>query len=185
MAPRVFLAFLLIVLFGRTVLTHAQTDTPKLEAYGGFDYVRFNVNADVSGFPPSSSYNLFGGGGQIEYNATDRFGIVGGFAGVGSVGRGVAFSYLFGPRVNFRHDKVTVFGEGLLGGFLSSAGIGRLAVENNFALGVGGGVDYALSRYVAIRPVEAQYFLTTLPDGLNDRQNSFRFSTGVAIRLSK
>jgi hypothetical protein len=29
----------------------------------------------------------------------------------------------------------------------------------------------------------AEYFLTTIPDGLNNRQNNFRFSAGVVFRF--
>jgi opacity protein-like surface antigen len=163
----------------------AQPTTARFEAYGGFDYVRFNINANVSGFPPSSSYNGFGGGGQLEYNAIDWLGIVGDFSGYGVAGHGAAFSYLFGPRANFRRGQVTPFGQVLLGGVASTSGIGRPGPENNFAMTVGGGLDYTVSKHLAVRPVQAEYFLTKIPDGLDNRQDNFRFSTGIAVRLNK
>jgi hypothetical protein len=46
-------------------------------------------------------------------------------------------------------------------------------------------VDIQVTKLIAIRPVQAEYFLTTIPDGLNSRQNSFRFSAGVVFRLGK
>jgi hypothetical protein len=46
-------------------------------------------------------------------------------------------------------------------------------------------VDIQVTKLIAIRPVQAEYFLTTIPDGLNNRQNSFRFSAGVVFRLGK
>jgi hypothetical protein len=49
----------------------------------------------------------------------------------------------------------------------------------------GGGVDIQVTKLMAIRPVQAEYFLSTIPDGLNSRQNSFRFSAGVVFRLGK
>lgn len=164
----------------------AQNEIPKLEAYGGYDYVRFNINASVSGFPPTESVNLNGGSGQLEYNPNNWLGIVGdlgGYYGSAAGERGGAFSYLFGPRVNLRRDGITPFAQVLLGGFLSSSGIGRPGPENNFAMSVGGGLDFKVSRLIAIRPVQAEYFMTTLPDSVNNRQNNFRFSTGIVFRF--
>ena len=44
-------------------------------------------------------------------------------------------------------------------------------------------MDVRVSKHVAIRPVQAEYFMTTFPDGANNRQNHFRFSAGVVLRL--
>ena len=164
----------------------AQNETPQLEVYGGYDYVRFNINANVSGFPPRESVNLNGGGGQLEYNANNWLGMVGdlgGYYGSTAGGRGGAFSYLLGPRLNLRRERITPFAQVLVGGFLSSSGIGRPGPENNFAMSAGGGLDFKVSRLIAIRPVQAEYFMTAIPDGLKDRQNNFRFSTGIVFRF--
>ncbi|MGB8774776.1 MAG: hypothetical protein WCC78_11590, partial [Terriglobales bacterium] len=58
---------LLLLLFGVAQIVKAQEQASKLEAYGGYYYVRFNVNANVPGFPSSATYNGNGGGGQLEY----------------------------------------------------------------------------------------------------------------------
>jgi hypothetical protein len=50
-------------------------------------------------------------------------------------------------------------------------------------MAAGGGVDIKLSRHFAVRPVQAEYFLSKLPDGLNNRQNRFRVSCGVVLRM--
>jgi hypothetical protein len=47
----------------------------------------------------------------------------------------------------------------------------------------GGGVDIGVTRHLAIRPAEADYFMTRLENGLNDRQNNFRFSAGIIFRF--
>jgi len=49
------------------------------------------------------------------------------------------------------------------------------------AMTTGGDVDVTMSRHVAIRPVQAEYFLTKFPDGNNNRQNNFRFSAGFRL----
>ena len=32
-------------------------------------------------------------------------------------------------------------------------------------------------------PCRAEYFLTKFPDGLNNRQNNFRYSAGIVVRF--
>jgi hypothetical protein len=48
---------------------------------------------------------------------------------------------------------------------------------------MGGGLDIRLSRHVAFRPVEADYYLTRLPDlltgGNSTNRNNFRYAAGV------
>ncbi len=176
-------------LFGIALRAEAQEEASKLELYGGYYYVRFNINANVAGVPPSQTFNANGGGGQLEYNANRWVGVVGDLAGYGATSTvngalvGGAFSYLFGPRVNFRSRKITPFAQTLLGGMATTSGIGRSGIQNNFALTAGGGIDFRLSEYVSIRPVQAEYFMTTLSNGLNNRQNNLRLGAGIVLRI--
>lgn len=179
---------LLLAVIGFILPAKAQDQTSKLEAYGGYDYVRFNVNANVSGFPPSSSYNSSGGGGQLEYNANNWLGAVGDLDGYavtkGSLLAG-AFSYMFGPRINLRRAKIIPFTQVLFGGIVATSGIGHPGTTNAFAMAAGGGLDVKVSKHISFRPVQAEYFMTKFPDGINNRQNNFRFSTGVVLRFSR
>ena len=181
---------LLFALFGIALPAKAQDETSRLEAYGGYYYARFNVNANVPGIAPSETFNGNGGGGQIEYNANRWLGVVGDLGGYGATSTtngalvGGAFTYLFGPRVNFRHGKVTPFAQTLFGGILTTDGIGRSGPENNFAMTAGGGIDFKLSKQVSVRPVQAEYFMTKLPDGLNNRQNNLRIGAGIVFRFA-
>jgi hypothetical protein len=65
------------------LVTKAQ-EASKYELYGGFDYIRFNVNANLPGVAPSATYNAYGGGGQFEYNANNWLGAVADLAGYGA-----------------------------------------------------------------------------------------------------
>jgi hypothetical protein len=58
-------------------------------------------------------------------------------------------------------------------------------VRELLVMTAGGGVDIRASRHFSIRPVQAEYLLTKIPDGLNDRQNNFRFGTGVVFRFGR
>jgi hypothetical protein len=168
----------------------AQEQPSEFEAYGGYYYARINVNANVPGIAPSAAYNGNGGGGQIEYNVNHWLGAVGdlgGFIATSSPNgafAGAMFTYLFGPRVNFRRGKVAPFAQILFGGVRTTDGIAQsTGTEYNFAMTAGGGIDFKVSKHVSVRPVQADYFLTKIPDGLNNRQNNFRFSAGVVFRF--
>jgi hypothetical protein len=64
-----FAIFLGLAIFAAAWPLKAQEQASKFEAYGGYYYARFNVNANVPGIAPSATYNGTGGGGQFEYNA--------------------------------------------------------------------------------------------------------------------
>ena len=168
----------------------AQEQPSRFEAYAGYYYTRFNINANAPGIAPSATYNGNGGGGQFEYNVNRWLGAVadlGGFVATSSGNgafAGAGFTYLFGPRVNFRRGKVAPFAEILFGGVRTTDGIARsTGTENNLAMTAGGGIDFKVSKHVSLRLVQADYFLTKIPDGLNNRQNNFRFSAGVVFRF--
>jgi len=180
----------LILVIGFALPAKAQDVTPRFEAYVGYYYTRFDINANAPGIAPSATYNGNGGGGQVEYNVNRWLGAVGDVAGfiATSSGNGAfagaGFTYLFGPRVNFRRGKVAPFAQALFGGVRTTDGIAQsTGTENNFAMTVGGGIDFKVSKHVSVRPVQAEYFMTKIPDGLNNRQNNFRFSAGVVFRF--
>ena len=122
---------LLLGLLGTAPLAKAQEEPSKVELYGGYYYACFNVNANVPGIAPSATYIGKGGGGQLEYNATKWIGVVGDLAGfyATSSGNGAfaggVFTYLLGPRVNFRHGKFTPFVQALFGGVHTTDGIAQ------------------------------------------------------------
>ena len=183
-------AIVLIAMLGIALPVKAQDDATKVGLYAGYDYIRFNVNSNVNGVLSSDTFNANGGGGQLEYDANSRLGIVGdltAYAVTYSNGSLAAWvmPYLVGPRVNLHRGKITPFTQALFGGILASNKINNLGSQNNFAMSAGGGLDIRMSRHFSIRPVQAEYFLTKIPNGLNNRQNHFRFSAGVIFRFGR
>jgi peptidoglycan-associated lipoprotein len=169
----------------------AAQDAGKLEVGGDYNYVRTNV-------PPGGCgcINMNGGDGWLSYKVAPSWAIVGQI-GVqhasnigGSGGADLTFtSYLFGPRVSRRvGDRLVPFAQVLLGGAHAS---GSLAPQNSglggsanaFALTAGGGLDIGLTRHIAIRAAELDYYLTRFDNGVNERQNNFKFSAGVVFRF--
>lgn len=177
-------------LLGIAPLAEAQ-ETSKFELYGGFSYIRFDINAKLPGVAPSATYNAYGGGGQFEYNANNWLGAVVDLAGYGAFATsngaliGGALTYLFGPRANFRRGKVTPFAQALFGGIRTTDGIGVSGPQNNFAMTAGGGVDSRVSAHVSVRPIQAEYLMTRLPNGLDDRENNLRLRAGIVLHLGE
>jgi len=86
--------------------------------------------------------------------------------------------------VNFRRGKVAPFAQALFGGDRTTDGIAQsTGTENNFAMTAGGGIDFKVSKHVSVRPVQAEHFMTKIPDGLNNPQDNFTFSAGAVFRL--
>jgi outer membrane protein OmpA-like peptidoglycan-associated protein len=171
--------------------------TPKFELAGLFQYVNFC---------PCSfrNFNSFGATGAFTYNANKWLGLtaeVGGYHykrqiyGPPDPTTGIAplesisgsfQTYLFGPRVNFRHfDHFVPFVEVLFGAAHAGSQMTGDASQSSFALAAGGGVDAVLFKNLAWRVFEADYLMTNFtgsllsPDG---RQNNFRIGTGAVLR---
>jgi hypothetical protein len=188
-------------------LVAAATDVPKMEAFLGYNFVRFNPNSD---FIPS--FNANGGGGQFVYNVNKW---IGGVVDVGAVNKGTlggfnvdstVMNFVAGPRVTFHnHSRFVPFAQVLFGGAYATASVpiqvtgngaivppgiilppvvtARLnASHTGFAMFAGGGLDIKLSKHIAFRPIGADYYLTRLPSiftGDTTNRNNFRYSAGV------
>lgn len=176
------LLFLAVTFTGS--VAKAQDQAPKLELYGGYSYIRFNINYLSNGHPSYDTYNGNGGSGDLVYNPTNWLGLVGnagGFWATNGVGGGAAIPYLFGPRFNLRRKFFNPFAQVLLGGVATSSGIETLGWQSHFAMAAGGGIDLKLSKHFSIRPLQAQYLMTKIPDGLSNRQNNFQLTTGISL----
>ena len=170
-------------LFGATA--HAQ-DTPKFDIFAGYSYLR--LNPSTAGV---SSLNLNGGSASIAYNAKSWLSGVADFGGYSNGNilntgiNGTLSTYLFGPRVSYRHfGRITPFGE-VLFGVAHASSAGTSGSDNAFAMTLGGGLDYKLSDRFAIRPVKLDYLITRFSETgtSNQTQNNLRVSTGIVFRF--
>jgi len=173
-------------LFGASA--YAQ-DTPKVDVFAGYSYVRSNPSATGV-----SSFSLNGGSASVAYNANSWLSGVADFGGYHSGNilntgtSGTLSTYLFGPRVSVRRfGRVTPFGEVLFGVARADASVAGTTSgsENAFAMTVGGGVDYKLTDHFAVRPVKVDYLMTRFsPTGTAaNTQNNLRVSTGIVFRF--
>src|SRR5260370_41971720 len=93
------------------------TEFPQMEAFLGYNYVRFNPNSDF--FP---SFNANGGGGQFVYNVN---GWIGGVFDMGAVTNGsllgstpdtTVINFVARPRGTYPNEsRFTAFPQGLFG----------------------------------------------------------------------
>jgi opacity protein-like surface antigen len=177
-------------------------DYPKFEVPVGFSFV--NVHPGITNL---TSFNVFGGGGGFVYNVTPWIGIKADFEGYtqgsglkdqlkaqGFAGQanGNIFTYMFGPQIKKHSGKLQPFGEALFGAAHSNlyaqiynvqTGLTSASSNNNaFAMQFGGGLDYALTQHIQLRPVEVDYLYTRF--GINGTsytgsQNNFKYFAGV------
>jgi len=166
----------------------AQEDRSKVDIFAGYSYLRFNPSS--SGV---DSFNLHGGSASVAYNVNNWLSGVADFGGYhnGNILNtgldGTLSTYLFGPRVSYRHySRITPFGQVLFGVAHVGANFGGTSGSDNaFAMTVGGGVDVGVSKHFAIRPVQVDYLLTRFNEGANNAQsqNNLRVSTGIVFRF--
>jgi hypothetical protein len=171
--------------------------TPRFEVAGLFSYINFSPGSQPN-------FNNYGATGSFAYNANKWLGLVGEIGGytfsrninllppgatqeIQNTIKGDQWTYLFGPRLNFRHfDHFVPFVEVLFGDARGHPNLtGNATAQSTFGLALGGGVDVVLARNIAWRFIEADYFMTNYsgPDlAASSRQNNFRIGSGIVLR---
>ena len=167
-----------------------QSDIAPLEVSFAYSYLRSNANPGQCG-----CFNLNGGDAEAALHLYRGFSAVADFTGenTASVNNGVQglslISFTAGPRVSFSlRRKFAPFAQSLFGavhGFNSYFPVtaGSTGAATGFAMIAGGGFDVRIAPHIAIRPIEADYFLTKLPNGVNGAQNNLRLSAGIVLRI--
>jgi hypothetical protein len=154
----------------------------SIEVTGGYTYTRFQLAGFETGM--NGVYGAF----AVNLNSWMQF------SADASVAYGqIGISHLriygnhFGPRFFFRRQNqyhATPFAELLVGGSRLTATVngpgGSSASENGFTLKAGGGVDFDVSRRIAVRAIDFDYYMTPFN---NAHQNNYSFSTGIILRF--
>jgi hypothetical protein len=172
-----------VFLVSGVVMNAQETSTPKYEA--GLNYSWLHVN--------SANYDLQrtgnGGSGFFEYNVNNTVGLVADFGGYANTRRGIddkLLTYMFGPRFNWRHSRLTPYAQFLFGGaYVWNSPTGVSTTQNAFATAAGGGLDYNLNNRIAIKPIQVEYVMTQIDsaNGFGSHQNDVRYSAGVVFRF--
>ena len=170
----IVLALLLGMSSLATFAQEMQTEAPKAEIFGGYQYTRFDGGLNANGWNSSVTGNL-----------NRWFGVAADFSGAYKSQSGVSFhnyTYTFGPVVSYRHNEsFTPFAHFLAGGFHASASSsGVSGSDGGFAMMFGGGVDVKVSQRIALRAVQFDW-LSLHSNGVSDN-NNMRISTGILLR---
>ena len=200
----VFALFALLVPLTAGVLAQG---VPKVEIPVGFSFV--NVHPNLA---PITSFNVFGGGGQVDFNFGSVWGVKADFMGYtqgsglrnqlqthGYAGQvnGNVFTYLFGPQIKKHSGTSQPFAEVLFGAAHTNAYADILKAEgkltqgsgnnNGFSMAAGGGIDFKVSQHLSIRLVEVDYLLTRFSANhvanYTANQNNFRYLGGLNFTL--
>lgn len=181
---------LLLILFAvaAAALSAAQ-NAPKAEIFGGYSYLR----ADISGI---TSENFNGWEASLTGNWGRIFGITADVSGHYKSFTGLKlndYSVMFGPQFAYRAPRVTAFAHGLFGINRAGATVGGSTIpiiggfipsasdhDTSRAIALGGGLDVNAGQHFAIRVGQFDYLMTHHVD---TRQNNFRYSAGVVIKL--
>lgn len=167
-----------------------QSYPAPLEVSFGYSYLRSNANPDQCG-----CFSMNGGNAQVAFHVYRGFSTVADITGetTASVNNGVRglslVSFTAGPRFSYSfRRRFALYAQSLFGaahGFDSYFPVtsGPTGTATDFAMIAGGGLDIRIARHVAIRPIEADYLLTRLPNGVNETENNLRLSAGLVIRI--
>ena len=187
------------------------TDMPSTEVFLGYSFVRLSSNGniipsrDANGGSGQFVYNFSKGFGV----AFDAGAVTNGAIQQASVDTTVAH-LVVGPRYKFnQHSKFQPYVQALFGGAYTTASTEILAVpvvnplvginpliplpgdpisarlvasRRSFAMLIGGGLDWKISKHMQVRPLAFDYFMTqpeSLITGQTKDRNNWRYSAGV------
>jgi hypothetical protein len=175
------------------VTTAGPAKEPALEVSYSYDYARANAGPGQCG-----CFNMNGGSLEIAVHAYRGLSAVADLGGewAGSMGAatgtGLSLStFTVGPRYSQhfagkRLARYTPFVQGLVGGargfgsiFPGTSGVNGSATS--LAVLAGGGLDVRMKRYLALRPIQADYLRTTMPNGASNEQNLLRLGAGIVL----
>ncbi len=152
-----------------------QQEAPRAEVFGGFTYQHRQNGMDLTGWNAAVSFNF-----------TPRFGVVADmakqspdFVFLSNTDSANRYSFLLGPQVSFRGDRLVGFVRGLAGSHYYT-GQPRINGGWNFAYGFGGGIDVGLSHLFAVRPLQYDYIVI---DGKDSHLSAHRISLGAVVRF--
>jgi outer membrane immunogenic protein len=157
-------------------------------------------NAVYAGLSSGNQFWLNGGSVEAALPLYRGLGAVANVTGLTSsnTGNGVPLSLVtttFGPRYRWtpksknRHSP-SFYAEALLGvangfhGLFPEQG-GTVTQAKGLAVRAGGGMDIKLTSVFSLRPIEANWLRTQLPNATTNAQNDFQLGGGVVIFLHK
>lgn len=158
--------------------------------------VAVTYNATRGSSSPNANFWMHGGSIELQVRFYRGLGMVAEIAGahianINSSGVDLDMvTATFGPRYNWApaHGRFELFGQVLAGeanGFHSVFPARSVAIDsgNSLALKMGGGLNVALSRHIALRAFEANWLRTQFPNATTNVQNNLNLGAGFVFRF--
>jgi hypothetical protein len=171
--------FALVMTFSSRAIAQDEMPVPRAQMFFGYSYLNPGDNSNIPGFAPgiARGFNI-----AVDYNVNKWFGLT--FDTSGHFHDNVrAGNILGGPTVSLRRDKFVYFAHALFG---VQRGSPLGFSENDFAAGVGGGVDVRIIPLLSWRVVQLDYIHANhdfAPVAVGDTWNSIRLSMGLVFNL--
>jgi len=159
---RIGLLILILICCSSTLLA---AEAPAVDVFGGFSIDHRSID--------NNTLTYTGWQANVAVEVYKPISVVADFAGEYKKDEDGQVHYLFGPRFNWRRGKMTYFGEALYGG-------NRVAGNNFFAMGYGGGVDVKAGK-ILIRVIQFDWVPTNVGGTIGWVTNNTRFGFGVVI----
>jgi hypothetical protein len=188
------LAAALLVMTLLNVLVAAQNNL-KVEVFGGYSLERTRPCDGRLGcgnsIPDRSSETFNGWNASVTTYFYKFLGATADFTGrYGQVfsaeaDSGSRYSYMFGPTFAARGGRVVPFVHALFG-LVSQRDKQHSGEYDKFAWAVGGGTDFNVSRWIAVRPVELDYERVSVPgfvSGQTFATSGVRYSAGIVLKF--
>ena len=185
--------YALLLFFTLTSLSSHGQQYPRWELFTGFSYAHVNLGPEIGIFQPTDQ-NYYGMHVNGSFNPRRYLRILlcdfsvqigGTTVNVAPEKADVRTSQiLFGPEFVRRSGRVAPFGHSLIGitnaRLVSRIGgsdiIPDVVNHSSLAFGLGGGLDFQMSRMFALRAVQADYIPTRIS---GTWEHHFRISSGV------
>jgi outer membrane immunogenic protein len=161
--------------------------------------VSLSYTAMISNSPPGSCgcFLLNGGSGEGVFHVWRSVAAVAQLTGnrsgqiPGSIQGLSLVTYMGGPRFSVRAmHRVTVYGQFLAGrvhgfdSYFPRNDASSPSAAGSLAIAPGGGVEVGVRSWLSVRPVEAEYLMTRLPNSEDTSQHNLRISSGFVFRFS-
>ena len=173
--------FVLAAVLASGAVLSAQEGTPRYEV--GLNYSWLHVNSANQDRQRTGN----GGSGSFAYNINNVVGLVADFGGYANTRiDDRLFTYMFGPRFSWRQSRLTPYVQFLFGGgYVWNDLDATSTTQNAFAMAAGGGLDFTLTKHIALKPIQAEYVMTQIDStkGFGSHQNDIRYSGGVVFRF--
>lgn len=147
-----------------------------VEVFGGYSY----VNNDFS----LTAQHMQGWNASANLEIAHHVGLTADFSGLYPNAK--VYTFLFGPQVSFKLNRVTPFAHFLMGDAIVHYN-GYLSSGSSYAYAAGGGADFNLTRRLALRGqadwLHTKFQTINSQGGSIFYPNVVRISTGIVIRF--